>query len=485
MDRGSLLNDAAAPAMGTTLRTLLLFLPLLVATACGGGEPTVLRIPGSIRILEEPWQAWVSVGDDGVRVRLTYDPADGGARERMFSTGGDLPWPAGLKDHREQGKDPGSGPTLSRVATVLELPLDRSWNRTLRMLPSDDVSRQARLFLAIHGEGDRCETIPFLVPYQRVEREIARLGQALQPQDIAKGLTTESVLEVRVTRNDDRVRYRWEQSRIERREPSAPGGDVTLTDAQVRARGRGPVLPGLAGMLEARTVFGNGDRAAVVFLYTTDEVLCIDALRAIECAKADPVVMFFPYPEPWDWDEKDEYRHSIRVPRTPGSLEPESWWEVQGSRRRRVNRLMLGADGSLGWGYWPATPEQVTKELDRFRPDAKRRVKRDSLVVLRFDGRCSWSVARPWVQRVEIGEIEMRLRFMNGDYGIDNETELYLPARKRPPDMDLPLGDTRARLADVPGCIVRLTSPDTATVNDVWRAALVLMDAGAHGIDFE
>ena len=40
-------------------------------------------------------------------------------------------------------------------------------------------------------------------------------------------------------------------------------------------------------------------------------------------------------------------------------------------------------------------------------------------------------------------------------------------------------------LADVRGRIVRLTAPGTATVNDVWQAALALMDAGAAGIDFE
>ena len=158
--------------------------------------------------------------------------------------------------------------------------------------------------------------------------------------------------------------------------------------------------------------------------------------------------------------------------------------EIRGYREQ-VLRFSLDAEGNPGWGFHRVTPREE-EVLAGFARDARRRVAREQVVVLRFDGRCPWSAARPWMQRVEEGEIEMRLRFMKGDYGISNETELRLPARRGDtPAVSVALADVPDHLGTVRGRVVTLTSPDTATVNDVWQAALAIMDAGATGIDFE
>ena len=154
-----------------------------------------LRIAGSDRLAEEPWVAHVAVLDEGVKVRLEYEPADGGPRERVLADGEELPPPVGLEgQERMVTVDGPGGCVFRRVAIVLHASPDQPFHETVRRIPTDAGVRMPRLYLA--GAGGRA--LPFLVPLPAPEIEIERLGLALQPKDLVLGLSDGAAVDFRI-----------------------------------------------------------------------------------------------------------------------------------------------------------------------------------------------------------------------------------------------------------------------------------------------
>ncbi|MEN8152253.1 MAG: hypothetical protein ABFS86_20715, partial [Planctomycetota bacterium] len=67
----------------------------------------------------------------------------------------------------------------------------------------------------------------------------------------------------------------------------------------------------------------------------------------------------------------------------------------------------------------------------------------------------------------------------------DLPSELRLPGKPEGERLPMKAAEAGTRAKEARGRVVVLSAPDDATVDDVWQAALLLMDAGAAGIEFE
>jgi hypothetical protein len=110
--------------------------------------------------------------------------------------------------------------------------------------------------------------------------------------DVVSWANPDAVLEIRITRDDGRTRYRWGRRPPCLRSPPRrngrwAAGDVVLTDRETEAGGDGPFLPDLARFLTARDVAFGRPSIAFVYLQASDTVRVVDVFRAVECAAGD------------------------------------------------------------------------------------------------------------------------------------------------------------------------------------------------------
>ncbi|MEN8148932.1 MAG: hypothetical protein ABFS86_03865, partial [Planctomycetota bacterium] len=423
MSRDRLPDASVLKAMGTAVLLLALaFLAGCHAPERGdlGCDSLEMRVTTSDRLAEEPWVAHVAVGDEGVRARLDYEPADGGPRERFLPYCAELPVPAELACRERVSRTIETVRGLRRTALVLHARPDQAFRSVLRRMPADDFNEVPRLFLAdLDGRA-----IPFFLPPPHVELSIQRLGRALQYRDMEGGVHPDAVVYIRIARRGGRVRYRWGPPPSAADAGSWGDGDVTLDDAEVRMGGGASILPGLAGALSVRD-----QRHAVTCasLFASEDTLFIDVLRAVECAKSDPKVLFFPGGGVLFWTQRWSGHDAIRVPRADRELHVRT---SPIGPHGTPDPLILGItpDGRTMVRFRACLPDDLLQRIgsyaDKDRPPAD-----EKRIVLHFDGRAPWAWARTALKRASATGIELALPFQHGDAGLDLPSELRLPGK--------------------------------------------------------
>ncbi len=255
-------------------------------------SPPVLRVPSADCYEAERYRVLLVVKDQTkMEARFNWNPSDGKGRVRWF-------------DSKMRG-----------LATPQPEMLDRFWLR-LGLLPAFRIMSSAviitarpdapfpripprrligiaRVYLGGTGPDGEIAAIPFQA-WPEACTELLRLGASVTLGDLAAGADT--ALELRITREGERVRYRWgpdPYSPWHEPEDRFSLGDVDFSPEEVAAGAEGPLIPALAGLLEIR-----GTRAApkVVFLEAGSGVRYVDYLRAVECGGGHPKVLFLPFP---------------------------------------------------------------------------------------------------------------------------------------------------------------------------------------------
>ena len=406
---------------------------------------------------------------DAVELRFTWDPGDGQGRIREVGPNTSFPFPKpGTFDRwaaRLRGRPvPDDQPAALVIAGSTDL--------VSMPLPSRRFIRDARVYLGGLDQDGNIGAVPFQAHPDECA-ELCRLGANTTPRDPNGDL----VIELRITREGDRVRYRWGPatfltSRDVGRRFS--GGDVVFTADEVSEGGEGPLLPGLADRL-ARARPGPRPPYKIVLLEHGSGVRYVDILRAVECAPGDPLVTFQPWP-----DLRGLEQITLPSPALDGA-------PVLGEC------LDLGQSGKVFLVNVVSDEEifvrKVQQSLDSLKAKATEFTRQDECEI-RADRGVRWTTCVPVIRLVRAAGLPVCFALKPLDPALKIEAMFRLPApgpEEAPVEVTLVSSEdglTPDR-KDVAGKPVKVRIPDEANVEETLHALIRLRTAGATGFDFE
>jgi len=209
-----------------------------------------LRIPAAACFRDEEHPLLVVQRGGEVELRPLYE-ADPASDEH------EAPWPAGAEAEEKTwedrvrialGEEEWARPFSARPAQVLCAAPETPWDRLRGVLP-DRACRMPRLYFAGRTAGGSIGVVPVHV---RLPRALGRCGVGLSPRSVVgPAYPRGHLLELRITREADRVRYRWGDWPA-RGLPRWNEGDRSLPATAALAPGSGPMLEDLAATLRRR-----------------------------------------------------------------------------------------------------------------------------------------------------------------------------------------------------------------------------------------
>jgi hypothetical protein len=416
--------------------------------------PPQLRVARSAAWDAERLRAVLAVQDGRVEARFSYEPQDRRGSVRLLTDDPyRVPWPAKLGDPL--------GPRPVRPAALFCADGDGSWRGVLDVLGR---ARRFRIYLAGSEPGGTLGGLAFLVGQGRVRD----LMSATTPLDLVPGGSTDAFFELRITNAAGRVRYRWGHMVWDATRKPWDGGDVTFDADDVTAAGDGPLIPDLATFLAQERFKTDLGPQCLVYLEAADGVTYAQVLRAVECARGDPQVLFLPFPDP---------TVSARQWRLPRPSHPAD--------NRLLEERQLGVGGkSTVWVNVGAKGEiRVHGRL--VTPDAVRPDPVPEEFLLHAHASAPWRSCLPIVRDVREAGSAMRFLFSPEFPGLPFERSLVVPfADREKASVEVRIPQTPDGL-DVGGRQVRVVVPDDATAGDVFAAVLHLRARGAVAFDFD
>jgi len=255
-------------------------------------SPPVLRVPSADCYEAERYRVlFVVENQKRVEARFNWNPSDGKGRVRWFDSkmrGLATPQPEMLdRFWVKLGLLPPS--RIQSPAVIITARPDAPFPR----IPSRLLIGTARVYLGGLGPDGEIAAVPFQA-WPEACTELLRLGVNVTLADLGAGADT--ALELRITREGERVRYRWgpdPYSPWHEPEDRFSFGDADFSLEEVAAGAEGPLIPALADVLEIR---GAKPAPQVVFLEAGSGVRYVDYLRAVECGGGQPRVLFLPFP---------------------------------------------------------------------------------------------------------------------------------------------------------------------------------------------
>jgi hypothetical protein len=424
--------------------------------------PPPLRVARSAAWDAERHRAVLGVQDGRVEARLSYRPRDRRARVRLL-TDDDyrIPWPADLP------QPPGSyAPRVARPAALLSADGDESWCGVLDALGR---AGRFRVYLAGREPGGTLGALAFLVDQGRLRD----LATAVTPLDLVRDGNTDAFFELRITKEERRVRYRWGHMVWDASRKPWDGGDVTFTAEEVAGTVAGPLIPDLATFLARERFTSDMGPQCLVYLEVAAGVTYAHVLRAVECARGDPQVLFLPYPGLFVASRQ--------------SLLPRPWRSADGHRleERPVGKsavwVTVGANGEIRLRGRLVAPDAL--RLPEPYPD---------VFFLHPHASAPWRSCLSVVR--EVRQTGSALRFVFApEPGLPFERSLVVPfaeTERRSTDVRIKLA-REGGLAWDPDALgsagrqVRLVVPGDATAEHVFQAVLHLRARGVEAFDFD
>jgi len=411
--------------------------------------PPRLRVARSAAWDAERLRAVLAVQDGRVEVRLSYEPQDRRARVRLVTDDEyRIPWPAKLGDPL--------GPRAVRPAALLCADGEGSWRGVLDVLGR---ARRFRIYLAGSEPAGTLGGLAFLVD----QGAVRDLGSATTPLDLVPGGGTDAFLELRITKEERRVRYRWGHMVWDATRRPWDGGDVTFGVEEVAAAGDGPLVPDLADFLADERFTTDLGPQCLVYLEVADGVTYAQVLRAVECARGDPQVLFLPFPDP---------EVSARQWRLPRPFQPADGRLLE--ERPPPGRTHAFVTAGLQDEVWIGGL-----------PDALRRDPLPDVVFLRAQAGVSWRGCLTLVRELRKAGSALRFVFAPEFAGLPFERSFVVPfADRERESVEVRIPQIPDGL-DVAGRQVRVVVPDDATAEDVFAAVLHLRARGAAAFEFD
>jgi len=416
--------------------------------------PPRLRVARSAAWDAERLRAVFAVQDGRVEARLSYEPQDRRAKVRLLTDDEyRVPWPAKLGEPQ--------GPRTVRPAALFCADGDGSWREVLEVLGR---ARRFRIYLAGSEPAGTLGALAFLVDQGRVRD----LMSATTPLDLVPGGSTDAFFELRITKANGRVRYRWGHMVWDASRKPWDGGEVTFGIEEIAAAGDGPLIPDLATFLAEERFTTDLGPQCLVYLEVADGVTYAQVLRAVECARGDPQVLFLPFPD------ATVSARAWRLPRpshtADGRLLEERRPGVDGKSRVWVN---VGANGEI-WVHGR-----------RVAPDAVRPDPLPQEFLLHAHASAPWRSCLAIVRDVREAGSALRFMFAPEFPGLPYERSLVVPfADREKESVEVRITQTPDGL-DVAGRQIRVVLPDDATAGDVFAAVLHLRARGAVAFEFD
>jgi len=283
-------------------------------------------------------------------------------------------------DHGRADRTRLSGSATDRSSLLVCAAPAASFNQAVQAACANRPYKVSRLYLGVRSADNKSRALPLLVMPHGAADEAERGGQRRVPYEVSERMDRRAVTRLRLTRNGDSLRCRWGTW------PKFDLGDRTLHGRDLGAGAGAAVVPGLAERLANRAEL-NDWRGGLVFLECSDTVRMEDVVRIVECARADPAVMFVPLPYPWTL-----YNH-VRM-ELPAADSPDLadlplpreqcvWVTLLRSGRYRVK----GDDRDL-------------QGVIRFLTMWSDRMNEGLAILLRADRRAPWGAAKPVIEFV-------------------------------------------------------------------------------------
>jgi len=429
-----------------------------------GIDLPTLRVPSADCYERESHRLLLTKADyETMMLRLTWDPGDG--EGQVYEVGQSMGF---------QGVEPGllerllawvrgnPRPPDHPAALVLAGSMDLE---DLPVVPGKDIGA-VRVYLGGLTKDGSIGAVPFEAhPVACDER--CRAGANSTPRDPDGNL----VIELRITREEDRVRYRWGPAAfLTKRDVGErfSGGDVTFTADEVAGPGTGPLLPALAECLDRKRP-GKYPMWKIVLLEIGSGVRYVDILRAVECAPGDPLVTF----QIWPSRQLTLQNLTLPTPLAAGAAVIGEGLDLGRDGRTLVVSML--PDGEIAVRRVDHTLESLRETVAEF--------DRGDKCVLRIDEGNRFKSVVPVVEMLRAAGLRVYFDMKPLDPALRIETVFVLPA----PDP----GEARVEVgletdhADVAGKPVTVHIPDDALVEETLHALIRLKMAGATGFAFE
>lgn len=410
-----------------------------------GIDLPTLGVPSADCYERESHRILLTTADyETIMLRLNWDPDDGEGPVREL--GPDMQIPT---------------PTTRPAAIVLAGSMD------LEGLPADPETtlRGMPIYLGGLTADGKIGAIPYQAD-RAVTEELSRCPDPT-PRDPEGDLVTE----LRITREGDRVRYRWGPAAfLTRRDVGQrfSRGDQSFTAAEVAGPGTGPLLPALAKDL-ARQRPGPHPRYKIVLLEVGTGVRYVDILRAVECAPGDPLVTF----QLWPSRMKELQNLTLSTPPATGAPVLLETLDIGGKGPTLIVNLL--PDGEI-------VVKKVEYSIDTLRA-AVAEFGRWEECGLRVDRSKLFKGVVPVIEMLRAAGLPVYFDMEPLDPALGIDTAFALPAPgpdETPVEVGLEPDDTA-----VAGKPVRVRIPEDALVEETLHALIRLRQAGATGFTFE
>jgi hypothetical protein len=431
----------------------------------------LLRVPSAGCYEDERYRVLLVVGDeDSVEARFNWDPEDGRGRVRRFAgvpTALTRPAPSVVEKLWNAVRRQYPSRVQSPAIVIVKDP-----EAPFPVLPARNLIGSARVYLGgLDGDG-KIGAVPFQV-HAGACSALTGLGVNVVPNDLCNGAGL--VVELRITREDDRVVYRWGPNPYYRGNDPSPRlswGEARCDPEDVTDAGEGPLLPELSDLIQHKAPPGS---PRVIFLSAGTGVRTVDYLRAVECGGGDPMVLFVPYPI------SPSRQGGGRLVAAPAGV-ASVLREEPDIRRvgRRLAWIQLDEGGEIRCRGRLHDPDTLRQYLVKLSPAAAE---------IRADGAVKWSDCRPALDVVLAVGCDLYFEMAPLDPVLDIPVVLQVP---RPPPgatlVELHLAHVDGGFGPVEdppaGRPVRLWLPLDATVEEVLPALAHLRLAGVTGFTF-
>ena len=340
-------------------------------------------------------------------------------------------------------------------------------------LPSRDQIGASRIYLGGVGPDGELRAVPFQAD-PNVCQSLLMLGALVTPKDWIAGLGPGCAVELRITRDGDRVHYRWGPDPLMGSEPRFSWGSADLSVQESTEGGDEPLLPALAELLHRE---GSSASPKVVLLETGTGVRYVDILRAVECGGGDPMVAFTKYPISSPWQPEDE---RLRPPAGAESLLVEVI-DVGRQSSDRAGLVRFFEEDLISIRAIEYDPDRFKEWLEVAGPGQ---------VIFRGGRDSRWADRIPVIQDAIRSGAEVYFRMAPLDPALRIESAFHLPmSAGKEPTLEVSLvrveGVLRPEPASVVGRAVSVRVPADAKLEETVHALIHLRKAGATAFSFE